>query len=270
MRKFYTIMLISLMVISASAQPIVTIDNAIVEPCEGVNRAAIEVTVSGGISPYNFNWVGPFGLVRDTEDIYNIPGGSWYLTVYDSLGDSTNFVAHIPIASGLITSVNVFDDNLAVVEFVLNGIGYPESFTYTWDYEGWKYNVGYQDTLKGMGAGLYTLVVIDSIGCRDTVQVTLAGQSMVDTVEVIKFTEVADEATLINPVTQATIWVKNYGEYIRTSETFSECYVYDITGSIKGIYSNEIDIPVDHLETGIYIFAFKFGSTKIVQRFYIE
>ena len=88
--------------------------------------------------------------------------------------------------------------------------------------------------------------------------------------ELIKFLEVADEATLIDPMTGSTIKVTNYGSIIRTSETFTECYVYDITGSIKGIYSNDFEIPVDHLETGIYIFAFKFGSTKIVQRFYIE
>jgi hypothetical protein len=87
---------------------------------------------------------------------------------------------------------------------------------------------------------------------------------------VIKFTEVAEKATLINPVTQDAIWVKNFGDYLRTSESFDVCKVYNLTGSVVRQISNETDIPVSDLDTGIYIFHLEFGSAEIVQRFYIK
>ncbi len=267
----------------------VTVDNVIEDPCEGGNKGAIEITVTGGTPPYTFNWDGPYGMQRFEEDIYNLPGGTWDLAIQDTLGNTINQSIFVPIASGMLTATveseygsleykyNISEfgksDGWIQVEYVLNGNGNPEDYQFTYDHNGWKYSTGYQDTISGLEAGDYILVVTDTLGCTDTIHTSLSEpdpETVIDTVEVIKFTEVADEATLINPITQATIWVKNYGDYIRTSETFSECYVYDITGSVKGIYSNEIEIPVDHLETGIYIFAFKFGSTKIVQRFYIE
>ena len=289
MKKFYTLLMIALMTISASAQMTVTVDNIIEDPCEGGNKGAIEITVTGGTPGYEFNWEGPFGIVRDTEDIYNLPGGDWDLTVRDTLGNTVIQSIFVPIATGMLTSsvestygplshkYNISEygksDGWIWVEYVINGNGYPKDYQFVWEHNGWETRTEFHDTLSELEPGEYTLVVIDSVGCTDTVNffMTQPGpETAIDTVEVIKFLEVADEATLTNPVTQTTIWVKNYGEYIKTSETFSECYVYDIIGSIKGIYSNEIEIPVDHLETGIYIFAFKFGSAKIVQRFYIE
>ena len=290
MKKLYTLLLVAMMAIGAFAQNLtVTVDNIIEDPCEGGNRGAIEITLTGGTPPYTFDWDGPFGIVRDTEDIYNLPGGDWYLTVRDTLGATANQSIFVPIASGMLTSTVISEygdlshmDNISEygksdgwiwIEYIINGNGDPDDYSFIWDHEGWKYSTDYQDTLSGLSAGDYILVITDTVGCTDTLHTFLSEpdpETAIDTVEVIKFLEVADEATLINPVSGATIKVTNFGSIIRTSETFYECYVYDITGSVKGIYSNEIEIPVDHLETGIYIFAFKFGPTKIVQRFYIE
>jgi hypothetical protein len=267
----------------------VSVDNIIEDPCEGGNRGVIEITVTGGTPPYTFEWDGPFGMQRFEEDIYNLPGGDWELTVQDTLGATATQSIFVPIASGMLTSAALSEygtleykyniseygksDGWIWVEYILNGNGDPDDYLFVWKHNGWETSTSYQDTLSGLSAGAYTLVVIDTVGCTDTVNTSLtepAPETVIDTVEVIKFTEVADEATLIDPVTGSTIKVMNYGSIIRTSDTFSDCHVYDITGSVKGIYSNDLEIPVDHLRTGIYIFAFKFGSTKIVQRFYIQ
>jgi hypothetical protein len=269
MKILYTILVVTLTMISASAQLTITVDNVIEDPCPGGNKGAIETTVTGGTAPYQFNWEGPFSMVRFEEDIYNLPGGDWNLTVLDSLGATSSTYVFIPIAAGMLTSLAV-DSNQATIEYVLNGNGSPIDYSYIWDFEGWKYSVGYNDTLTGLGAGDYTLVVIDTIGCSDTLQVTLEGQSVVDIVEVIKFTEVANTATLVNPVTEADIKVINYGEYIEPSETFEICRVYNITGSVVKQANDDTKISVNDLAEGIYLFYFKFGSAEILQRFYIE
>jgi hypothetical protein len=267
----------------------VTVDNVIEDPCEGSSKGAIEITVTGGTASYQFSWDGPLGIIRDTEDIYDIPGGPWDLTVSDSDTMVADTTIYVPIASGMLVSTiesqygppgqvyNISEygksDGWIWVEYVLYGSGDPNEYAFIWEHNGWETNTGFQDTLSGLGAGKYTLEVVDTVGCTGTVMISLyepSPETAIDTVEVIKFLEVADEATLINPVTQATIWVKNYGDFIRASESFDLCKVYNMTGSIIKQVSNKTDIPVSDLQTGIYIFYLKFGQAKIVQRFYIK
>ena len=272
MKKFYTVILtIALMAFSASAQLTIKVDNVIEDPCPGGNKGAIETTITGGIPPYDINWQGPLGMTRHEEDIDNLSGGDWEMTVYDSLGALATAQVFVPIASGMLTSIDKISNDRFTIEYVLNGNGNPHDFSYNWEHNGWTIFTGYQDTLTGLGAGDYVLTITDTLGCTDTALVTLLGpEQLYDTVEVIKFLEVADEATLINPVTQATIWVKYFGDYIQTSESFDLCNVYNITGSVVKQVKNETHISVSDLQTGIYIFSLEFGSAEIVQRFLIQ
>ncbi len=91
-----------------------------------------------------------------------------------------------------------------------------------------------------------------------------------DTLDVIKFTEVADIADFTDPVTGATFWVKNFGEYLQSSEQFEGCKVYSLTGSLVKQVNLSTEVPVSDLEKGIYLFHFKFSLGEIRQRFYIE
>ena len=91
-----------------------------------------------------------------------------------------------------------------------------------------------------------------------------------DTLDVIKFTEVADIADLIDPITGSKYRVKNYGDYLMTSEEFIECRVYNLTGSLVKKVNLSTEISVSDLEKGILLFYFKFLPGEIVQRFYIE
>jgi len=289
MKKLYTTLIVALMAIGASAQMTVTVDAIIEDPCVGGNRGAIEITVTGGTPGYEFNWEGPFGLVRDTEDIYNLPGGDWDLSVRDTLGNTVIQSIFVPIASGMLTATilseydplsykyNISEygksDGWIQVEYVLNGIGNPNDYQFIWEHNGWETSTGYQDTISGLGAGEYTLVVTDTVGCTDTANFVLTQpepETVIDTVEVIKFTEVATEATLTDPITAEEITVTNYGEFIRTSASFDVCKVYNLTGSLVKQVNVETDVSVNDLEPGVYLFYFKFQPAEIVQKFYIE
>ena len=168
----------------------IRIDNIVEDPCQGGNKGAIETTPLGGISGYDYTWEGPFGMTRHEPDIFNLPGGDWFLEAYDTNGCFHPDYVFIPIASGMLTSIvlsefgpatgNKF--NLACnndstgwigVEYVLNGNGNPDDYTFEWIYLGDTVTIGYQDTLANLGAGDYVLVVIDSLGCTDTVPKTL-------------------------------------------------------------------------------------------------
>jgi len=59
------------------------------------------------------------------------------------------------------------------VEYVLNGNGNPNDYTFKWAHEGDTVTTGYQDTLTSLEAGDYVLIVVDDVGCTDTVPKTL-------------------------------------------------------------------------------------------------
>ena len=46
----------------------------------------INITVSGGNPPYNFNWSGPQGYTSTNEDIGGLIGGTYVLNIVDAIG----------------------------------------------------------------------------------------------------------------------------------------------------------------------------------------
>ena len=46
----------------------------------------INITVSGGNPPYNFNWSGPQGYTSTNEDIGGLVGGTYILNIVDAMG----------------------------------------------------------------------------------------------------------------------------------------------------------------------------------------
>lgn len=49
----------------------------------GNSTGAIDLTVSGGVAPYTYSWTGPNGNLGTTEDLSNLPEGSYTVTVTD-------------------------------------------------------------------------------------------------------------------------------------------------------------------------------------------
>lgn len=49
----------------------------------GNSTGAVDLTVSGGVAPYTFSWTGPNGNLGTTEDLDNLPEGTYTVTVTD-------------------------------------------------------------------------------------------------------------------------------------------------------------------------------------------
>jgi len=98
-----------------------TIVTNVVNPPGG--NGAINLTVSGGTAPYSYAWTGPSGYSSSSEDIINLNGGLYYISVTDSKscqGDSSFVVndANILIAQLTAkTDVSCFgyDDGTATI-----------------------------------------------------------------------------------------------------------------------------------------------------------
>ena len=138
--------------------------------CYATNTGAIDITVSGGKSPYTYNWSN--GVT--TQDLTNIPAGTYTITVTGHNGLS---VISAPIlVEGPSTALSIVLESYTPVG--CNGIlgsatveasgGWSANYTYNWQ------NGQSGETAFALNAGNHVVSVTDDNGCKVSVTVNLA------------------------------------------------------------------------------------------------
>ena len=127
--------------------------------CFGANNGAIDLTIAGGTQPYTINW----NNGQITEDIQNLIGGTYTVTVVDANGctatASMNINAPLAPLSLTATTQNVtcFNGSNGQIDLTPNGGTAP--YTYAWS------NSATSQDLINIVAGNYSVVVTDDQGC---------------------------------------------------------------------------------------------------------
>ncbi len=140
--------------------------------CFGVGDASIEVDVTGGQAPYIYSW--STGAV--TEDLFNISGGNYTLTVTDANGcvDVSNYTVVEPTsaltASAIVTDVTCFGSNNGVISLAVLGGTAP--YTYAWN------QGAITKDISGISPGSYQVTVTDANGCSINPSFTVLGPSV--------------------------------------------------------------------------------------------
>lgn len=127
--------------------------------CSGGNNGAIDVTVSGGTSPYTFLWSNG----ATTEDVSGLVAGTYTINITDDNGcqfseDLT--VGTLPaISISLANSSNEMcgTSNGAISINVSGGSG---SYGYSWN------NGMTSEDISGLTSGTYVITVTDANGCQ--------------------------------------------------------------------------------------------------------
>ncbi len=125
--------------------------------CGGSN-GAINITVNGNSPPFTYHWSN--GAV--TEDIANIPSGSYSVTVTDANNCSRVEMYSLTNISSLnitknIIHVNCSGNNTGSIDVATSGGTSPYSFAWS--------NGAVTEDLANIPAGLYTLTITDNAGC---------------------------------------------------------------------------------------------------------
>ncbi len=124
----------------------------------GGNDGAIDLTVSGGINPYLFQW----STNDTTEDIDNLEAGKYFVIVIDSrnISRSDTFIITQPNPDSL--TVHIIGQN--VTEYAGNdGIaaavvsGGAEPYQYNWS------NGSESKEITGLVSGMYYVTIIDAL-----------------------------------------------------------------------------------------------------------
>lgn len=133
--------------------------------CVNANSGAINLLVSGGTPPFTYLWTNG----ATTEDLTNIPGGNYMVTVTDARGCSKTaqyvIVRPKPITIA-VTTATVFNCDTKSVsqKFTALASGGVPPFTYNWS----------SGTISGTNNtametnqnGLVVLIVTDALGCK--------------------------------------------------------------------------------------------------------
>lgn len=131
---------------------------------------SIDVTISGGTTPYYYNWSNG----SSTEDLNNLSGGIYLLTVTDNKGCTATLNVTIseppsPILSFTQTDVSCNGGNDGGIDLTVNGGTSP--FTYVW-----TTNETTQD-INNLSAGQYTVQVSDDNSCIENITITITQPS---------------------------------------------------------------------------------------------
>lgn len=130
--------------------------------CAGSNTGSIDLSVSGGTTPYTYLWSNG----ATTQDISGLAPGFYSVIVTDANGcTASRGVTIVQLSnlsvSSLITNATCGVNNGAVDITVAGGSG---NYTYSWTPGGFT-----TEDISGIGAGVYTVTVTDvTFGCVET------------------------------------------------------------------------------------------------------
>ena len=127
--------------------------------CHDVDNASIDLTISGGTSPYTFVW----NDGNTSEDLSGLSTGNYTVTVTDANGCNTSksftitYNAATLTASSTITEVTCHGASTGAIDLEVQGGTTP--YTYSW-----SNNETTQDLINSI-AGVYTVGITDANGC---------------------------------------------------------------------------------------------------------
>jgi hypothetical protein len=136
--------------------------------CLGQTNGSINTTVTGGQSPFTYNW--SQASIGNVADPIGLPTGNYTVTVVDGFGCSQiqQFTIAAPAALSLsFGNVQGINCNNAWGSIDLNVSGGTPNYTYSWS------NGKTTQDLQGLAAGAYNVTVTDVNGCSNIAGTTI-------------------------------------------------------------------------------------------------
>ena len=127
--------------------------------CNGICDGSINITISGGTTPYTFQW----NNNATTQNLSNVCAGNYTLVVTDGASNTINLSAIVSEPSAILVSDNSTPAGCGTctdgsASLSVNGGTPPYTIV-------WTASASEEDTLSDLLPGYYTYSVSDSNGC---------------------------------------------------------------------------------------------------------
>ena len=138
--------------------------------CNGSSDGAIDISVSGGVTPYTYAWSINGAVIANTKDLSGVSGGIYTITVTDANGarSSESYkIKELPaiVVSADITPVSTVGGSDGAINLTVQGGS--GSYSYLWN------NGTTTEDISGLTAGNYTVIIKDGAGCTMTATFTV-------------------------------------------------------------------------------------------------
>ncbi len=131
--------------------------------CYGASDGAIDIDVSGGVTPYTFSWSNG----SSSEDISGIGAGPYEINIVDGNGCITSASNTVAQPDALALTVSSVDANCGASDGEASVSTSGGTLQYTFS---WNTNPVQADSIAtGLSAGVYTVLVTDGNGCMDSI-----------------------------------------------------------------------------------------------------
>ena len=141
--------------------------------CNNSEDGFIDITVSGGNPDYTYVWVNPFGDSFNTEDLQNVSGGNYSLTLTDQNGCEELFSIEINENEAVSFDVDFDDCNANDIEITINASGGIPNYNYSLSYDNNIVDSNTNGNFEGLEAGEYLVSVNDSNNCESESYISL-------------------------------------------------------------------------------------------------
>lgn len=143
--------------------------------CFGGTNGAIDMTISGGTTPYTIAWSNS----ASTEDINGLTAGTYTVLVTDANGSTATLsviVTEPAVLAATGTQMNEPCNGNSLGEIDLSITGGTSPFSYVWS------NSATTQDINGLSAGTYSVLVTDAHGCTTTANFTITEPDVLNTV----------------------------------------------------------------------------------------
>jgi len=132
------------------------------------NDGIIDLTVNYGYPPYTFEWSNG----ETTEDIDNLPPGSYTINVYDSYCGVVNWDLDVYSCDGVSPPFTIDETHINAsnstsmdgqINITVNGVS-PGNYQYYWEDDATGQFFSNDEDVSGLSAGFYTVKVQDACG----------------------------------------------------------------------------------------------------------